>query len=254
MSCHEVLVRADGLKLKPDTTIKMVIQAIDRFLTRHSIEIHPMEDPDALEDVGEVLFDRDGSLELSAERSLSLSLHCTSSGSGIPPDSIDELKTGIAGLILTGGAIVWYDQSTSPANEDGAVGVFFVGSSDREEQLARIRYGLDQAKDWLRPVIGEDRWNAICAIAAGEPPQVFVTVENGEVGICTSVHLTREGAEQCLLELTQEYSVNGAPPLDVPEVRRQLAQMREDEKNNIDSVIQCASLGTLWINQGPLNL
>ena len=127
MPTHAVFVRADGLKLKPDTTIKQVILAIEPFLNRHSIELHPMEDPDHLDDIGEVLFDKDGSLNLFVDRTLSFGLYCSTATSGVEPDQLDSLIEGLAGLVVTGGAIVWFDQDVSPDNEDAAIGVRFVG-------------------------------------------------------------------------------------------------------------------------------
>lgn len=256
MSSHDTTMRtARALQLKPGTTLRQVFEAMDAFLTRHDLELHPMDDPEDLPSHGEVaLNDSKGTVELSVEGELTFMLDALSPSLGIAPDQSDSLLHGIKALLAEGGAIELIDHDASPGNDDDAIIVFFIAPTEPQVRRAQIRYGMDKAAEWLRPLISGEHWSLMEALAFQQAPQVFVAVEDGQDGISTSVHLTRAGAEQALVDVAMDYSIDGKAPHTVESLREQLDQLRTAEERGCGEVISCGSIGTLWIDTEALKM
>lgn len=149
MSSHDTTMRtARALQLKPGTTLRQVFEAMDAFLTRHDLELHPMDDPEDLPSHGEVaLNDSKGTVELSVEGELTFMLDALSPSLGIAPDQSDSLLHGIKALLAEGGAIELIDHDASPGNDDDAIIVFFIAPTEPQVRRAQIRYGMDKAAE-----------------------------------------------------------------------------------------------------------
>lgn len=75
-------------------------------------------------------------------------------------------------------------------------------------------------------------------------PSVFVLIEDGDSGICSSAHSTRAGAEQALRDALAAYQSGGAPVFTPDDIDREVLALTEGEHNTVE-VMDRASL---WIS------
>ena len=152
MSQHDCYL-SGLLQLRADAAPKAVESAIAKVLCRRVSE-------EAVDD-GVVV--ADGKIDFQ----LPISFSCCA----LPrPNEIESLAQLLGDYVSEGG---WLELSDSHAGDPReATAVFFVGGSDADKLSARARYGLALAEEWVRVLVGDEKWNAIVGdvVRAAAPP------------------------------------------------------------------------------------
>lgn len=76
----------------------------------------------------------------------------------------------------------------------------------------------------------------------------FVFVEDGQDGIKVRFFFSRTGAEAALTEAGLEYQTGGQPLFTQEQMVEHIRLMREAEERQEHYVVECLSIGSLWID------
>lgn len=87
-------------------------------------------------------------------------LSCHSAGQDFEPEGMSELLANLDSLAIDGAAVEIYNHDT-PADAESTCMVRFVGATAYFKVLAQVQYGLEQAKTWISPVVGDDGFAVI---------------------------------------------------------------------------------------------
>lgn len=164
MASHDLALRG-RVPVNPDVTLAQVWDAICDLAEAFSIELDRMPDTayGAIE-----LVDLDNVVMLDEPGSLFLSLSISGFGHGTWPDAALEMLSRLDKLSDEGGAIELIDTDISATNDDESKSARFVGSTLHAKRLAQVKYGLEQAKEWLTPIIGKAGFESVAKAASAE--------------------------------------------------------------------------------------
>jgi hypothetical protein len=142
---RELLLRtAAPIKLKATADIGAALRSLDAFLTKYSIDVHPMLDP--LDELGESvpMSDPEDRTSLDNDHRLSLRLHFFASAG----DPVEAIAPALLEVMADHGTL---ELITIGAPIDDAVQPIFIGPTEEARYEARVEYALRQAAKWLEP-------------------------------------------------------------------------------------------------------
>lgn len=138
-------------------TSEVVLSALQPFLGQYDIELEADDEQDVSFSITDAL--EDSVVELQDGR-LNLRLWCHCGGQDFMPDGIEELRLALGGLCESRGVLQICNQDT-PADVDSTVMAVFFGKGEVEIKIAQIEYGLEQARPWLVPVLGQSEFDSL---------------------------------------------------------------------------------------------
>lgn len=143
MSSHDCIIFGT-LTLREGVTEEQVIDAFKHLDSdlRNEIEKEQNEGGITIED-GEVSFNLDIRI----------------SGGGYRQDSIESFSEIMNGLIEGYGYFMLFDLDSG--NTDTMRVPYFVGASESDRKKAQVEYGLDEAHDWIAPIVGKEAMELI---------------------------------------------------------------------------------------------
>ncbi|MHB1665984.1 hypothetical protein [Thiomonas sp.] len=90
---------------------------------------------------------------------LDLDLSTYGDGGGYSDTALDELAQRLNTIVRGPAWFELVDSDTEGPEE--ALTPYFLGASDAEITEAQLRYGLEQAKPWLEPILGEKAFQEV---------------------------------------------------------------------------------------------
>lgn len=139
MSSHDCQL-VGTLPLKAGTSEADLRAALHDFLNDHQLDFAQQ----VVE--GNLAFD---------EGSITLGLKFFGYG-GYQNDTVNALVAALSPLVDGHGHFEMFDYDTG--NPDAACVPYFVAASDFEEKLAKLEYGIAQMKDYVQPLVGDNRF------------------------------------------------------------------------------------------------
>jgi len=141
MSSHDCRV-SGSIKIRHGVTDEAIKSTLETFLAEHNLDYDELV-ADGIEFDGAVLH---------------LGINILGYG-GYQNDSLDALTESLASITDECGFIELLDFDTG--NSDVACTPYFIGADAASKQKAQLLYGIDQAEPWLRPVIGNEAFDAL---------------------------------------------------------------------------------------------
>lgn len=143
-----------ALRLRDGIGQEQARAALGQFISHHGIDFEHEA--------------REGNIEIEGGM-LALSLDVRGMG-GYKNDSVESLASELASVAEGGQWIEFQDFETS--NLDCASTPYFVGDA-AEQALGRLRYGVRQMEEWVRPIVGDEAFDKlssdILALGAASP-------------------------------------------------------------------------------------
>lgn len=150
MASHNLSLRG-RIVINDGVTLEQVWDALCDCAAAHDIELGVL--PDSTTGCIEFVND-DNVVQLFDDHSLFVNLWLHGTGQGCWPEASEDMLRRLDSLCDKGGALELFDTEVSSMNDDASKSVRFVGSTEGAKRAARVRYGLEQAEDWLKPVLG----------------------------------------------------------------------------------------------------
>lgn len=144
-------------KVSPELTLKAALPYLKEFIGAY--DLFQRKDLTAISDRDDLVEDFSDHVALENGH-LSFRLTCYCAGQDFLPDGVNELLEKLNPLAIEGGAVEIFNEDT-PADAESTCMVRFVGASEFHKVLAQVQYGLEQAKPWISPVVGDDGFDVI---------------------------------------------------------------------------------------------
>lgn len=94
------------------------------------------------------------------ENCLTLEIDFQGIGNGYRNDALEDGIDALSAVVKGGDWVDLHDFDTG--DSDMAVVSRFMGTPE-EQQLGRLRYGIDLAEEWIKPLIGDEEFKAVVA-------------------------------------------------------------------------------------------
>lgn len=76
---------------------------------------------------------------------------------------MQALATALNPLVVEPDWFEFVDMDVSPSSES-AITPYFIGVTEEDRSKARLKYGIAQMTDWVRPIIGDLAFDEITAM------------------------------------------------------------------------------------------
>ena len=125
---------------------------------------------------------------------LGLDIH---SYGGSRNETVALLATALARIVDGGGSFELLDYDTG--DRDAVCCPYFVGN-DKEREIARLQYGITQMEDWVRPIIGDQKFQVVLsAILGGGESSTKAIAESPEEAPQSGTAMLRHALQQVLI-------------------------------------------------------